>query len=123
LNVSITQHEAKKILAPEKLSKEEGKLLLSTIPAGYQKIVLDPQGKLFDSHGFAQILIDSAKNNSGKLAFLIGGAHGHAEEVKKQADLMLSLSTLTFPHQLARVVLVEQLYRAYTIIAGHPYHK
>jgi 23S rRNA (pseudouridine1915-N3)-methyltransferase len=86
------------------------------------KILLDPAGKKFDSSEFAQF-IAKAENESRDLVFLVGGASGFPEEWQGRAATLLSLSALTFPHELARVVLVEQIYRAFTMLRGHPYPK
>lgn len=93
------------------------KLLLATKPS--YKIVLDEKGKEFNSNNFSEIF----KNNHNEFSFIIGGADGITDEVKKNADMILSLSKLTLPHKLARIFLIEQLYRAETIINNHPYHR
>jgi 23S rRNA (pseudouridine1915-N3)-methyltransferase len=85
-----------------------------------RKIFLDPGGKQMDSDTFAQIL--SKGEMSGQdLVFLVGGADGLAPDWRKRADLLLSLSPMTYPHELARAVLAEQIYRGFTILRGHPY--
>lgn len=82
-------------------------------------IALDPEGESMSSEELAR-LIESAGQD---VAFYIGGAEGFSKKFKKSADRMLSLSKMTLPHELARVVLLEQLYRAFTILGGHPYAK
>lgn len=79
-------------------------------------------GKQYDSVGFASWLDNLAKQNK-PIALVIGGAAGFSKEVRQAADGTCSLSLLTYPHKLARVLLVEQLYRAHTILTKHPYHK
>lgn len=86
------------------------------------KILLDPAGKAMDSERFAK-LIGTAEQESRDLVFLIGGATGLPKHWRNHHGLLLSLSALTFPHELARVVLAEQIYRAFTILRGHPYPK
>jgi 23S rRNA (pseudouridine1915-N3)-methyltransferase len=85
-----------------------------------QKVFLDPGGKPMDSAGFVS-LIASAEQTGRDVVFLIGGHDGLPEAWKPKADLLLSLSAMTFPHELARAMLAEQIYRAFTTLRGHPY--
>jgi 23S rRNA (pseudouridine1915-N3)-methyltransferase len=85
-----------------------------------QKVLLDPEGKRLDSVQFS-VLISKAELAARDLVFLVGGADGLPEKWKPRADLLLSLSPMTFPHELARAMLAEQLYRAVTMLRGHPY--
>jgi 23S rRNA (pseudouridine1915-N3)-methyltransferase len=85
-----------------------------------RKILLDPAGKAQDSAQFTK-LIAKAEQESRDLVFLIGGADGLPPDWRDRGDLLLSLSALTFPHEFARVILAEQLYRAFTTLRGHPY--
>ena len=84
------------------------------------KILLDPSGKVCDSPSFTGI-VDKAEREGRDLVFVIGGSDGLPGEWKPRADLLLALSPLTMPHELARVVLAEQIYRAFTTLRGHPY--
>jgi 23S rRNA (pseudouridine1915-N3)-methyltransferase len=86
------------------------------------KILLDPAGKKFDSSQFAQF-IAKAEREGRDLVFLVGGAAGFPEGWQGRPGVSLSLSALTLPHELARVVLAEQIYRAFTMLRGHPYPK
>ena len=86
-------------------------------------VALDEQGKQFSSLEFAQYLQKKMVSGTSSVTFVIGGAYGLAPEVISRADLKLSLAKMTFPFQLCRLVLVEQLYRAITLIKGQPYHK
>ncbi len=86
------------------------------------KILLDPAGKLFDSAQFAS-LIAKAEQESRDLVFLVGGASGLPATWRDKTAISLSLSTMTFPHELARVMLAEQIYRALATLRGHPYPK
>jgi 23S rRNA (pseudouridine1915-N3)-methyltransferase len=88
--------------------------------AASRKIFLDPAGRRLDSAGFIQ-LVEQAEITGQDLVFLIGGHDGLPPEWKPRADLLLSLSSMTFPHELARVMLAEQIYRALTTLRGHPY--
>ena len=87
---------------------------------GTTKILCDPLGKALDSAGFIS-LVQKAEGAGRDLVFLIGGAEGLPSEMKPRADLLLALSGMTMPHELARVVLAEQIYRALTSLRGHPY--
>lgn len=85
-----------------------------------RKIFLDPAGQALDSAAFIQI-VERAENEGQELVFLIGGHDGLPVEWKPRADMLLSLSAMTFPHELARAMLAEQVYRAFTTLRGHPY--
>ncbi len=98
--------------------------LLARVPERYTQVCLDPGGKPLSSEAFAGFIRDTRDDGgSSGLAFLIGGADGHGREILERARLSLSLGPMTLPHGLARIVLAEQLYRAMTILAGHPYHR
>ena len=84
------------------------------------RVLLDPSGKPADSQRFSQ-MVATAENEARDLVFLIGGTDGLEAAWKARADVLLSLSTMTFPHELARVILAEQIYRAFAILRGHPY--
>ena len=102
--------------------ESEGERILAAIPKGSGKIALCVEGKQYDSVALAG-LIGRMADESGKITLIIGSSHGLADKVKKECDVRLSVSTLTFPHQLMRVVLYEALYRSFTILAGKKYHK
>ncbi len=84
------------------------------------KVLLDPAGKPLDSAGFTRV-IESCERDARDCVFLVGGAEGLPPEWKPRADLLLSLSRMTFPHELARAILAEQIYRALATLRGHPY--
>jgi len=88
-------------------------------PSG-RKILLDPAGELLDSAAFTK-LVATGERDGRDLVFVIGGADGLPEPWCQRADLLLSLSRMTWPHELARVMVAEQIYRAYTTLRGHPY--
>ena len=102
---------------------KEGQGILRHIENGAYVIVLDIQGKMLSSEELAGFLAERALNGQSKIAIIIGGSLGLSPEVKKRADYKLSFSRLTFPHQLMRLILFEQVYRAFRINAGHTYHK
>jgi len=101
---------------------QEGKLLLSHVPAGAFTVVLDSRGRQFTSEEFAEIIGSWELKGEKQVSFLIGGALGVSKEVEQGADLLLSFSKMTFTHDMIRLFLMEQLYRAYTIKAGEKYH-
>jgi 23S rRNA (pseudouridine1915-N3)-methyltransferase len=84
------------------------------------KVLLDPGGRTMDSAAFASLL-GKAEQDGREIAFLVGGHNGLPAQWRPKADLLLSLSAMTWPHELARVLLAEQIYRAFTILRGHPY--
>ena len=103
--------------------RAEGKRLLARVPSGGAVVALCIEGKEMDSPAFAAALDRLAVDGVNAVAFVIGGSWGLSEEVKAAARLRLSLSPMTFPHQLARVLMLEQLYRAMQISGGGKYHK
>lgn len=103
--------------------RDEGMLMLQAVPQGALIVALDAKGKQFSSEGFARKLADWEMQGIKQVCYLIGGPDGQSDQVLQAADLLLSLSKMTFTHDMARMLLVEQLYRAYTINAGEKYHK
>ncbi len=102
---------------------EEGGTLLAKIPDVSTLVALDEKGDAHTSEQFARLLGKQRDAGTSNLCFIIGGPDGLGEAIGEKAARIISLSTLTLPHGLARVVLVEQVYRAVTILAGHPYHR
>jgi 23S rRNA (pseudouridine1915-N3)-methyltransferase len=109
-------------LPPAQRIKREGDRLLQAIPRGARSVALSRTGKNESSVGFARRL-RRWQTEARDVAFVVGGADGLDERVLAQSELVLSLSALTLPHELARLVLLEQLYRATTILQGTPYHR
>jgi 23S rRNA (pseudouridine1915-N3)-methyltransferase len=101
----------------------EGERILKHIDPGMYVITLEIKGKKMDSEKFSQVLSDLFVSGKSDIAFVIGGSLGLSEKVSSRADLKLSFSDMTFPHQLMRVILSEQIYRAFRIMRGEPYHK
>jgi 23S rRNA (pseudouridine1915-N3)-methyltransferase len=106
----------------EKALTAEGERIIAAIPEGAMKIALCVEGKQYSSEALAS-LIGEGVNRSGKIALVIGSSHGLSDAVKRACEIRLSVSAMTFPHQLMRVILLEALYRSFTIIAGKRYHK
>lgn len=103
--------------------RQEGKLILSKIPDSAYVVAMCIEGKQISSPEFSQKIQDVALGGHSTVTFIIGGSFGLSDEVKKRADYKLSMSEMTFPHQLARVMLLEQIYRAFQISSGGKYHK
>lgn len=101
----------------------EAEQILAKLPKQAEVISLCIEGKQLSSEGLSETLTANADIGSGVLAFIIGGSFGLAEQVKAKSKLRLSMSKMTFPHRLARVMLLEQIYRGYQIAAGSRYHK
>jgi 23S rRNA (pseudouridine1915-N3)-methyltransferase len=106
----------------ERLTETEGKRIRLALPAGCFKVVLDERGRPSTTRELAQ-RIESWQMDGRDVAFVIGGADGLAPAVTREADWLWSLSPLTLPHGLVRVVVAEQLYRAWSITKNHPYHR
>jgi 23S rRNA (pseudouridine1915-N3)-methyltransferase len=119
----ITELEEKRPLPEAQLKLREAALMVAAIPDGARFIALDPRGQTWSSRDLAARLRDWADRGTGTTAFAIGGAAGLGEPVLARADTSLSLGSMTWPHFLARIMLLEQLYRAQQILAGHPYHR
>ncbi len=117
--------------APENLSQKEielvkdkeGKRILSKIPKSSYIISLDIQGEKISSEDFSKKLGDLSLRGKSNITFIIGGSLGLSKEVVNKSDFKLSFSKMTFPHQLMRLVLLEQIYRSFRIMKGEPYHK
>ncbi len=107
---------------PELVARENT-ALLAAVERCARVVALDPRGRQLDSPGFARQLTAWADSGAAAAGFVIGGADGLEPRTLDRADLVLSFGAMIWPHQLARVMLIEQLYRAQAIRAGHPYHR
>lgn len=119
--IDIPVIKGKKI-DPQQLKKLEGEQILSRIKSGDFLILLDEKGKNYDSKKFADTMQSWMNRGPKRLVFVVGGAFGFSEEVYQKCDAKLSLSSMTFSHQLIRLIFLEQIYRAFTILRGEPYH-
>ena len=109
-------------LSEAELMKKEGELILKQIQSSDHLVLLDDKGKDFTSPKFAQKLQQWMLSGKKRLVFVVGGAYGFSEEVYKRGNETLSLSKMTFSHQMVRLFFVEQIYRGYTILNNEPYH-
>ena len=121
--LQIIELEEKKKLPPAQLQAREAELILAALPAGARLVALDERGAAWTSRDLADRLQQWRDAGLATLAFAIGGAEGLARPVLERADAVLSLGAMTWPHLLVRGMLLEQLYRAQQILAGHPYHR
>ena len=111
-----------KNLSVEQQKMKEGELILQSFQAGDYIVLLDERGKEFTSVQFAQFIEKKANTGLKRLVFVIGGAYGFSPAVYEAANEKIALSKMTFPHQLIRLIFIEQLYRAMTILHNEPYH-
>lgn len=127
-NLGITKIDIRDIAesratASDRRRDEEADRLVSDIPPDAQVVVLDETGKAMTSRAFADWIARQRDSGAGDMHFLIGGPDGHGASARSRANLTLSLGAMTFPHQIARILIVEQIYRVMTILGGHPYHR
>lgn len=120
--LSIVEVEERRKLPAAERREREGALLLDRVPARARIVALDERGAAMASADFARMLA-AWRDGGDEAAFLIGGADGHGETVRRRAERVLSFGPMTWPHLLARTMLLEQLYRAQQILEGHPYHR
>ena len=121
--VSLREVEEKKRLPAPKLKVRENELLAESIPRDAAVVALDEKGKSLSSADFAKQVGHWRDEGHGTLAFVIGGADGLTDNLRDRADLLLSFGKQTWPHMMVRAMLMEQIYRAQQILAGHPYHR
>jgi len=126
--LAIEEVEERRPLTGPELKAREAELLAQALAKGAAKgqrilVALDERGRQLGSREFAQKLAGWRDQGVAEIAFVIGGADGLADSLRQRADLALSLGQMTWPHMLARAMLVEQIYRAQQILAGHPYHR
>jgi len=121
--LAIETVDVKKGLKGDALKAAEGDLLLAKVPNGAKLVALDERGKDLTSIQLAVHLGKWRDTGDRDIAFLIGGADGFDARIRERADLVLRLGRLTWPHMMVRAMLAEQLYRAQTILSGHPYHR
>lgn len=121
--LEIIEVEEKRPLPPNEKMKSEGEKIITAIPKGAFVVAMDKAGQSFPSPELSIKIEKWFSAGGAHIAFLIGGADGLSKTALETANTKLSFGPMTWPHQLARVMLIEQLYRAWAISAGHPYHK
>jgi 23S rRNA (pseudouridine1915-N3)-methyltransferase len=109
--------------SPDQRKREEAAKPLAMQAGGAQLILLDERGEAPDSAKFARMIAVLRDNGARELVLALGGPDGHGDELRAAASTMISFGRMTWPHQIARILLAEQLYRAATILSGHPYHR
>jgi len=120
---SLREFEAATGRSAAERQRREAELILAAIPPGAVLVALDPRGRSLSSEDFARKMGRWRDDGSGTVVFAIGGPDGFDDRLRETAQLMLSFGSLTWPHMLVRVMLAEQLFRASSILAGHPYHR
>lgn len=120
--VEIAPVTRNKNISREKITAQEEGRIRAAIPDDSMLVVLDEKGRQFDSRTLAK-QISTWQREGHNITFIIGGADGLHDNIKKSADLTWSLSSLTLPHGMVRVIIAEQIYRAWTILQNHPYHR
>ena len=121
-NIKLNQHEIK-VSNLQKRLEEEGSKLINSTPKNGKLILLDEQGENLSSTELAEIISKWRDNNISSINFAIGGAFGNGQLIKTSADKIVALGKLTWPHQMVKMMVAEQIYRIETILEGHPYHK
>lgn len=119
--IEINNIKLKKVNSLE-IQKREGVKILDKIDKIDQVFILDEKGKSYNSIDFSKFIENKIVNSSKNIIFIIGGAYGFSEKIYSRSNSIISLSKMTFSHQIIRLFMVEQLYRALTIINNHPYH-
>ncbi|NAW50305.1 23S rRNA (pseudouridine(1915)-N(3))-methyltransferase RlmH [Elizabethkingia argentiflava] len=120
--VEISDVKNAKNLSPSQLKKEEAKLFLHHLETTDTLVLLDEKGKQFSSREFSSKIDHWMNISTKRLVFLVGGAYGFSEDIYQRAQEKISLSKMTFTHQMIRLFFIEQIYRASTILSGKPYH-
>lgn len=111
-----------KNLSPQMVKDKEGELILKQVAKADKVVLFDEKGKEFRSMEYADFLQKNMNSGIKTLAFVVGGAFGFSDEVYNKADLKIAMSKMTFSHQMIRLMIVEQIYRAFTILKNEPYH-
>ena len=121
-NIELIQYEVKTKNKEKKLEEESNKLINST-PKNGKLILLDEAGENISSQDLSELILNWRNNKITSVNFAIGGAFGNGMRIKKAADKIIAFGKLTWPHQMVKMMIAEQIYRIETIIKGHPYHK
>lgn len=119
----IVEFNESRAARPAERKAQEAEMLLNAAPSDALKFVLDENGTSYTSRSFTGLLARERDDGCGEAWFFIGGADGHGDALLQAANRKISLGKMTFPHQIVRCLLAEQIYRAITILSGHPYHR
>ncbi len=120
--ITLPAHKKWSALPPEQRKEREAKLLLDWISKHDHCVLLDERGKKLTSMSFAKFIEEKMNRSAKSLLFIVGGLYGFSDTIKNTAPMHLSLSPMTFSHQMIRLIFMEQLYRAFSIIHNQPYH-
>lgn len=120
--IEIPELKGVSSLSEQQIKEKEGDLILKNIKPSDEVILLDERGDLYTSENWARHLERKMTYSGKDIVFVVGGAYGFSQQVYERANGMMSLSKMTFSHQIIRLIFLEQLYRAFTIIKGEPYH-
>ncbi|MCX5518851.1 MULTISPECIES: 23S rRNA (pseudouridine(1915)-N(3))-methyltransferase RlmH [Kaistia] len=123
LTLSVREFVESRAQRPDERMAQEAATLLSALPDGAILVALDERGETPSSPAFAKRVGDWRDQGIRDLVFAIGGPDGHGDAIRKRADLKLAFGAMTWPHQIVRLLLAEQVYRSMTILSGHPYHR
>lgn len=120
---AVTELPESRASSAEARKEQEGRAILAALPAGALLLALDERGRSLSSPAFADRIAAWRDDGRPAMTLVIGGADGLSPEIRDRSELVLSFSPMTWPHQLVRILVAEQLYRATTILSGHPYHR
>lgn len=121
--LTLKEVEVRRRLPPAQLMQQEAEALSAALPENARCFAMDSRGKALSSEDFAQLIARNCDAGNSDIAFVIGGAEGLTKDLLGRADRIISFGSMTWPHLLARAMLAEQLYRAQSILSGHPYHR
>lgn len=121
--VILQEYQEDKSATAKQRKSREGIQLMSSVSQGSSLLAFDENGDDLTSEQFAKYIADNRDNGIDEMAFVIGGPDGQGQELLMRANKTIRLGSMTWPHQIARILLAEQIYRAMTILSGHPYHR
>lgn len=121
--VEMREIDESRARRPQDRMAEESQALLAHVPPGARLVLLDERGKTISSEAFARDVGETRDGGAPAFVLALGGPDGHGPDIRARADMVLSFGAMTWPHQLARIMAAEQVYRAITILTGHPYHR
>lgn len=121
-SLTIPELKNSKNISEKEQKDKEGELIIKQLEQGDEVILLDEKGKEYTSVAFSEFIAKKMMSSNKRMVFVVGGPYGFSENVYARANALISLSAMTFSHQMIRLIFVEQLYRAFTILKGEPYH-